>query len=46
MKKDTDIIVNITTSPKGQAVIMCVKTFKTNVIIFISNIINMCLRSN
>jgi hypothetical protein len=45
MRVETDIIVSITASPKGWAtivVIMYVKTFKIDVIVFMGNII-MCL---
>jgi len=45
MRVETDIIVSITASPKGWVtivVIMYVKTFKIDVIVFMGNII-MCL---
>ena len=35
LKVETDIITSITVSPIGTAMIMYVKTFKTNVIVFI-----------
>jgi hypothetical protein len=44
MKVETDSIVGIVASPIGQAVIMYVDTFKTDVIVFIGNII-VCLTS-
>ena len=48
LKVETDIITSMKTSLIGQAVIlviMCVKTFKTDVIVFIGNVI-MCLTSH
>jgi hypothetical protein len=48
MKVETDIITNITVSLIGRAVllvIMYVEIFKTDVIIFIGNVI-MCLTSH
>ena len=47
MKVKTDIIASIAASPIGQVVIlliMYVETFKTVVIVFISNVV-MCLMS-
>ena len=47
LKVETDIITSITVSPVGLAailVLMYVETFKTDVIVFISNTI-MCLMS-
>jgi hypothetical protein len=43
LKVETDIITNISTSPIGRAglfVIMSVEAFKTNVIVFIADVIN------
>ena len=45
MKVETDFIVSISESPVGRAVIMNVKTFKTDVIVFIGNAI-ICLTSH
>ena len=45
IKVKTDSIVGIVASPIGQAVIMYVDTFKTDVIVFIGNII-VCLTSS
>ena len=46
MKVETDFIVSISESPVGRAVIMNVKTFKTDVIgFFIGNAIR-CLTSH
>ena len=48
LKVETDIIANISASPKGRAaifVIMSVKAFRTNVIVFISGII-LCFSSD
>ena len=44
MKVKSDIISSITTNPIGQAMIIFIETFKTVVIVFISNV--MCLMSH
>ena len=44
MKVETDIVASIAANLIGGAVIMYVNTFKTNVIVFIGNI--MCLTSH
>ena len=38
LKVETDIIANITVSPREQAVIMYVEIFKTGVIVFIDDV--------
>ena len=48
MKVETDIITNIAANPVGRAeilVIMYVKTLKSDVIVFIDNVI-MCMMSH
>ena len=45
MVVQTDIIINFTASLISQTVVMYVKTFKTNVIIFIGNV-TICLISH
>ena len=49
LKVETDIITNISTSPIGRAglfVIMSVKAFKTDVIVFIGDVINVFIMSD
>jgi hypothetical protein len=49
LKVETDIITNISTSPIGRAglfVIMSVEAFKTNVIVFIADVINVFFMSD
>ena len=45
MVVQTDIIINFTASLISQTVVMYVKTFKTNVVIFIGNV-TICLISH